>query len=77
VTRQGAGLKPGLYKAGRRDGSKNKRPDAALKGGATFKKGAAVLRPYKKIRETVPRHATAWTTRPRETTIHFRRDRRF
>ena len=55
MTRQGAGLKPGLYKAGRRDGSKNKRPDAVLKGGATFKKGAAVLRPYKKIRETVSR----------------------
>ena len=55
VTRQGAGLKPGLYKARRRDGSKNKRPDDALKGGATFKKGAAVLRPYKEIRETVRR----------------------
>ena len=27
----------------------NKRPDAALKGGATFKKGAAVLRRYKEI----------------------------
>ncbi len=50
--------------------------DAALKGAATFKKGAAVLRPYKKIRETVPRHPTAWTTRPWETTTHFRRDRR-
>jgi hypothetical protein len=52
VARQGAGLKPGLYKARmRRGGSKNKRPDAALKGGATFKKGAAVLRLYKKIQE--------------------------
>lgn len=26
------------------------RPDAALKGAATFEKGAAVLRPYKKSR---------------------------
>jgi hypothetical protein len=43
----------------RRGGSKNKRPDAGLKGGATIKKGAAVLRLYKKIRETVPRHAPA------------------
>jgi hypothetical protein len=43
---KGAGLKPGSTKRGESGASKNKRPDAALK--ATFKKGAAVLRPYKK-----------------------------
>ena len=32
----------------------NKRPDAALKGGATLKKGAAVLRPYKARRKRRP-----------------------
>jgi hypothetical protein len=42
-----------------RGGSKNKRPDAALKGGATFKKGAARHggRPYKKIRAGGPNSA--------------------